>query len=98
MIFSLTKEKLAVDTMTVDMTAKVNVFIEAIKNTSKQTGTGPLAVRSEPVDEDKSSGNIEFKDISAQLYNILIKTDSREEKTVHHSYRGFQQYAFSVPG
>ena len=72
MIFSLTREKLSVDTMTVDVTAKVNSFIEAIKNTSKQTGTGPLALRSDPVDEDKSSGNIEFKDLSAQLYNILI--------------------------
>ncbi len=74
MIFSLTKEKLAVDTMTVDMTAKVNAFIEAIKNTSKQTGTGPLALRSDPVDEDKASGSIEFKDLSGQLYNMLIST------------------------
>jgi CHAT domain-containing protein len=74
MIFSLTKEKLSVDTMTVDVTAKVNSFIEAIKNTSKQTGTGPLALRSEPVDEEKPAGNIEFKDLSGQLYNMLIKT------------------------
>ncbi|MEO7306233.1 MAG: CHAT domain-containing protein [Ferruginibacter sp.] len=72
MIFSLTREKLSVDTMTIDVTAKVNAFIEAIKNTSKQTGTGPLAVRSDPVDEDKTSGNVEFKDLSGQLYNILI--------------------------
>jgi CHAT domain-containing protein len=72
MIFSLTREKLSVDTMTIDVTPKVNAFIEAIKNTSKQTGTGPLAVRSEPMDEDKPSGNIEFKDLSSQLYNILI--------------------------
>jgi len=74
MIFSLTKEKLAVDTMTVDVSPKVNAFIEAIKNTSRQTGTGPLSVRSEPVDEEKPSGNIEFKDLSGQLYDILIKT------------------------
>jgi CHAT domain-containing protein len=74
MIFSLTKEKLSVDTMTVDVTAKVNAFIEAIKNTSKQTGTGPLATRSDPVDEDKASTNIEFKDLSGQLYNMLINT------------------------
>ncbi|MEP7255685.1 MAG: CHAT domain-containing protein [Ferruginibacter sp.] len=74
MIFSLTKEKLSVDTMTVDVTAKVNAFIEAIKNTSKQTGTGALAVRSEPVDEEKPAGNIEFKDLSGQLYNMLITT------------------------
>ena len=74
MIFSLTREKLSVDTMTIDVTAKVNAFIEAIKNTSKQTGTGPLSVRSEPMDEDKASGNIEFKDLSAQLYNMLINT------------------------
>ena len=74
MIFSLTREKLAVDTMTVDVTAKVNAFIEAIKNTSKQTGTGPLALRSDPVDEDKATANIEFKDLSGQLYNMLINT------------------------
>lgn len=74
MIFSLTREKLSVDTMTVDVTAKVNAFIEAIKNTSKQTGTGPLATRSDPVDEDKTSANIEFKDLSGQLYRMLINT------------------------
>jgi CHAT domain-containing protein len=74
MIFSLTREKLSVDTMTVDVTAKVNSFIEAIKNTSKQTGTGALALRSEPVDEEKTAGNIEFKDLSGQLYNMLINT------------------------
>lgn len=74
MIFSLTKEKLSVDTMTVDVNAKVIAFIEAIKNTSKQTGTGPLALRSDPVDEDKTSANIEFKDLSGQLYNMLINT------------------------
>lgn len=74
MIFSLTKEKLSVDTMTIDVSPKVNAFIEAIKNTSKQTGTGPLAVRSEPMDEDKSSGNVEFKDMASELYNILITT------------------------
>jgi CHAT domain-containing protein len=74
MIFSLTREKLSVDTMTVDVAAKVNAFIEAIKNTSKQTGTGALAVRSEPVDEDKTSEKVEFKDLSGQLYNMLINT------------------------
>lgn len=74
MIFSLTREKLSVDTMTVDVSSKVNAFIEAIKNTSKQTGTGPLSVRSEPVDEEKTTGPVEFKDLSTQLYNILIKT------------------------
>jgi CHAT domain-containing protein len=74
MIFSLTRERLSVDTMTVDVTAKVNSFIEAIKNTSKQTGTGALAVRSEPVDEEKPAGNVEFKDLSGQLYNMLINT------------------------
>ena len=74
MIFSLTREKLSVDTMTVDVTAKVNSFIEAIKNTSKQTGTGPLALRSEPLDEEKAGGNVEFKDLSGQLYHMLINT------------------------
>ena len=74
MIFSLTREKLSVDTMTVDVTAKVNSFIEAIKNTSKQTGTGSLALRSEPVDEEKPAGHVEFKDLSGQLYNMLINT------------------------
>lgn len=74
MIFSLTREKLSVDTMTVDVSPKVNAFIEAIKNTSKPTGTGAISVRAEPVDEDKPSGNVEFKDLASQLYTILIKT------------------------
>jgi len=76
MIFSLTRENLSVDTMTLDISSKVKTFIEAIKNTSKTTGTGPLTLRSEPIDEDKPAGNIEFKDLSNQLYNILIKTIS----------------------
>lgn len=76
MIFSLTREKLSVDTMTVDIAPQVTAFIDAIKNTSKQTGTGPLAPRSEPEDEDKTTGSGEFKDLSGQLYNILIKSVS----------------------
>lgn len=74
MIFSLTNEKLSVDTMTVDVTPKINAFIDAIKNTGKQTGTGALAVRSEPVDEDEPASKAEFKDVSGDLYNILIAT------------------------
>ncbi|MFZ1371118.1 MAG: CHAT domain-containing protein [Ferruginibacter sp.] len=74
MIFSLTREKLSVDTMTVDIGPAVNTFIEAIKNTSKQTGTGPLALRSEPVDEDNTAAVVEFKDLSGHLYKTLIST------------------------
>ena len=74
MIFSLTNEKLVVDTMSVDINSKIILFIEAIKNTSKQTGTGPLAVRSEPQDEDRTSTALDFKDISDELYRILINT------------------------
>jgi tetratricopeptide (TPR) repeat protein len=55
MIFTLTNEKLAVDTMTVDLAPRISRFIEAIKNTGKQTGTGPLSLRSDPVDEDKTA-------------------------------------------
>lgn len=74
MIFSLTNEKLSVDTMTIDITPKINAFIDAIKNTGKQTGTGALAVRSDPVDEDEPATKAEFKDVSGELYNILIAT------------------------
>lgn len=74
MIFSLTHEKLAVDTMTIDLNARVKTFISAIKNIGKSTGTGPLVLRSEPVDEDKKAGNAEFKDVSNELYRILIAT------------------------
>lgn len=73
MIFSVTREKLAVDTMTVEISDKVLSFIAAIKNTDKQTGTGPLSVRSEPTDES-NSGPVEFKDASAELYRLLIET------------------------
>ena len=72
MIFSLTNEKLAVDTMTIDIGPKVNSFITSIKNTEKQTGTGPLSERSDPVDEVKTISTIEFKDVSSELYKILI--------------------------
>lgn len=72
MIFSLTNEKLAVDTMTIDISPKVNSFIASIKNTEKQTGTGPLSERSEPVDEVKTISAVEFKDVSSELYKILI--------------------------
>ena len=74
MIFSLTSEKLSVDTMTVDVTPQINAFIDAIKNTGKQTGTGALAVRSEPVDEGIPAAAAEFKDVSNDLYKILIET------------------------
>ena len=74
MIFSLTREKLAVDTMTVNLGERVKTFIVSIKNTDKSTGTGPLALRSEPVDEDKKITNVEFKDISNELYRILISS------------------------
>ena len=74
MIFSLTNEKLSVDTMTINITPKINDFINAIKNTDKQTGTGALSVRSEPVDEDEPAAKADFKDISGDLYNILIAT------------------------
>ncbi len=74
MIFTLTNEKLAVDTMTLDIAPRIATFIESIKNTSKQTGTGPLSERSEPEDEEKTDSGVEFKDISAELYNALITT------------------------
>ncbi len=72
MIFSLTNEKLAVDTMTADAGPLVLSFIESIKNTKKQTGTGPLSLRSDPQDEDNVKSGVEFKDASGQLYDILI--------------------------
>ena len=72
MIFSLTNEKLAVDTMNVDLNARINLFIESIKNTARSTGTGPLSVRAEPMDEKIKDAPADFKDISSELYNILI--------------------------
>jgi CHAT domain-containing protein len=74
MIFTLTNEKLAVDTMTLDIAPRVSSFIATIKNTKKQTGTGPLSERSEPQDEEKTQEGVEFKDISDELYNDLIAT------------------------
>lgn len=74
MIFTLTNEKLAVDTMTVDLAPRISRFIEAIKNTSKQTGTGPLSLRSDPVDEDKTSATADFTALSGDLYHVLIQS------------------------
>jgi len=74
MIFSLTREKLSVDTMTIDLGSKVKSFISAIKNTDQSTGTGALAVRSEPVDEEKPGEKAEFKDLSGELYRVLVST------------------------
>ena len=72
MIFTLTNEKLAVDTMTLDIAPRIKIFIETIKDTKKQTGTGPLSERSEPQDEEKTTAAVEFKDIADELYNILF--------------------------
>lgn len=74
MIFTLTNEKLAVDTMTLDIAPRVVTFIETIRNTNKQTGTGPLSERSEPQDEENPNTGVEFKDISDELYRALIAT------------------------
>lgn len=74
MIFTLTNEKLAVDTMTLDIAPRIALFIETIKDVKKQTGTGPLSERSEPQDEEKAGTGVEFKDISDELYNALITT------------------------
>lgn len=74
MIFTLTNEKLSVDTMTIDVSKKITDFITSIKNTGKQTGTGALSLRSVPVDEAEPVTAADFKDISNELYNILIAT------------------------
>ena len=74
MIFTLTNEKLAVDTMNVDVAPLVKNLIQSIKDTEKQTGTGPLSVRSDADDEEKPSTAADFKDLSNELYNILIET------------------------
>lgn len=74
MIFTLTNEKLAVDTMTIDIAPKIADFIAAIKNVNKQTGTGALSERADPADEDKATGTGDFKDLSDELYAALITT------------------------
>ena len=76
MIFTLTNEKLAVDTMHVEIAPLVSNLIQSIKDTEKQTGTGPLSVRSDADDEEKPVTAVDFKDISDELYNILIGTVS----------------------
>lgn len=72
MIFTLTREQLSVDTMQADLAARVQTFIELIKNTSKSAGTGALQLRSEPVDEDQSAVTGDFRDVSDELYQVLI--------------------------
>jgi len=72
MIFSLTRESLVVDTMTADPGDLVNAFIASIKDTRTVTGTGSLAARSEPVDEESSYSGTGFRELSARLYEILI--------------------------
>jgi CHAT domain-containing protein len=74
MIFTLTNEKLAVDTMTVNIAPKISAFISTIKNTQKQTRTGPLSERSEPQDEEASGETGDFKTIADELYTYLIST------------------------
>jgi CHAT domain-containing protein/ATP/maltotriose-dependent transcriptional regulator MalT len=72
MIITLTNEKLAIDTMTADISKTVSAFISATKQPQRATGTGPLKLRSEPTDEDETIMNIPFKDLSDKLYNTLI--------------------------
>jgi CHAT domain-containing protein len=72
MIITLTNEKLAIDTMTADISKTVSAFISATKQPQKTTGTGALKLRSEPTDEDETIVSIPFKDLSDKLYNTLI--------------------------
>ena len=72
MIFTLTNEKLAIDTMTADIGKTVSAFIAATKHVQSATSTGVLHLRSEPTDEDETTTNIPFKDLSNELYDILI--------------------------
>ncbi|HEY2721496.1 MAG TPA: CHAT domain-containing tetratricopeptide repeat protein, partial [Chitinophagaceae bacterium] len=72
MIFTLTNEKLAVDTMPADISKIVTAFISSAKQPQKNTGTASLHLRSEPTDEDDSTESIPFKDLSDQLYRTLI--------------------------
>lgn len=74
MIFTLTNEKLAVDTMTVNIAPRISALISTIKNTEKQTGTGPLSERSEPMDEAPAGQAGDFKTISDELYGYLVST------------------------
>ena len=72
MIFSLTNEKLAVDTMTIDVNQKIEDIIATIKNTGQATGTGSLSLRSDPLDEEEPKTAGDFTKQSAELYDILI--------------------------
>lgn len=72
MIFSLTNEKLAVDTMTIDVNQKIEDLIATIKNTGRPTGTGALSLRSDPLDEEEPKPAGDFTKQSSELYNLLI--------------------------
>lgn len=74
MIFSLTNEKLAIDTMTIDVNQKIEDIIATIKNTGRTTGTGALSLRSDPLDEEEPQAAGDFKKQSSELYNILISS------------------------
>lgn len=74
MIFTLTNEKLAVDTMTLNIAPRINAFISTIKNTQKQSGTGPLSERSDPQDEEAGAAEGDFKTIADELYGYLVST------------------------
>ncbi|TMI77592.1 MAG: tetratricopeptide repeat protein, partial [Bacteroidetes bacterium] len=67
MIFTLTNEKLAIDTMTADISKTVSAFIAATKQVQNTTGTAALHLRSEPTDEDETTVKIPFKDLSSEL-------------------------------
>ncbi|HEY9364739.1 MAG TPA: CHAT domain-containing tetratricopeptide repeat protein, partial [Chitinophagaceae bacterium] len=81
MIFTLTNEKLSIDTMTADINAEVNAFIRTVKHPENPSGTGPLITRSETLDEDNPLENVTFKDVSGKLYTTLIEPIRDKIKT-----------------
>ena len=74
MVFSLTNEDLSVQVvrMKPGINPAISAFKSLTKNRSKVAGGAPLRVRSEVVDEEVIPANVAFKDVSAELYQLLI--------------------------
>ncbi|RYY60948.1 MAG: CHAT domain-containing protein [Chitinophagaceae bacterium] len=74
MVFSLTNEDLsvAVVRMKPGINSAITAFKALAKNRAKAAGGKPLQVRSDVVDEEPVPSNISFRDVSAELYQLLI--------------------------
>ncbi|RYY54483.1 MAG: CHAT domain-containing protein [Chitinophagaceae bacterium] len=74
MVFSLTNEELSVEVVQLKpgVNAAINAFKSLAKNRGKSATGAPLRVRSEVVDEEPVLANLNFKDVSSELYQLLV--------------------------